>query len=734
MPKATLTIKGMDCGSCVASVERALMRTPGTLEASVNLATGEAVVRMGEGAPGVGALIHAVRKAGYDAQAPASSHDHATGHHTADHHAAHHEVAGERAWRTRALGGALLAAPVMVMGMAWSSPLSGWLQFALALIVQVWLGRPFYRGAARAALAGRATMDTLVALGTTAAFGHGVWSLLAGREHLYFDSAATILALIAMGTWFEARATRSAAEGLVSLARMQPARATRIAGEGASEHEEDVGVEALAPGDIVLVRPGQRAPVDGVVVEGSSEVDESLLSGESAPVEKRPGDRVVGGAMNSTGALRIRAEALGEESLLARIASMVREAQGRKSAIQRFADRVAGVFVPVVIAIALVSLVGWALGGAGSDASGWSAGIAHAVSTLIVACPCAMGLATPTAVMVGSAVGAKRGILIRDPRALERAGALTTIVLDKTGTLTRGKPRVREAAWAGGADARRALRLAASAESQSEHPLARAIVAHAESEGIARARAEAFESQPGGGVRATVDGVRVFVGRFESGDAALETKASAWRERGDTVVVVAEEGEAGSRRALGAFALADEVRPGARAAVDRLRAMGLRVVVASGDHARTAERAAREVGADEWRGGMTPSDKAAMVRELQARGERVAMAGDGVNDAPALAAADLSVAMGAGADVAVEAGDIVLVGEDLANLPRAIVLSRAMLRRIRLGLFWAFAYNAALVPLAALGYLHPMLAAGAMSLSSVSVVGNALALRRVRLG
>ncbi|HEX7009329.1 MAG TPA: heavy metal translocating P-type ATPase [Phycisphaeraceae bacterium] len=714
-----LRVKGMHCASCVSHVERSLQRVPGVRQAVVNLATESASVEHDPGQADAPRLVQAVRDAGYDAEAESEQDEEGD-----PHHARGEEAAEARAWRWRLWVGGVLAVIVAVLGMTWHSPASAWVQLILATPVQVMLGWPFYRGAFRALRRFRADMDTLVALGTSVAFGYSAVVTFLGGEQVYFDTAVVILALIGLGKWMEARARGSAAAAIRDLMHLQPQQAT-VLRDG---REMVVPVSQVRVGDRVLVRPGQRVPVDGRIVEGRSTLDQSMVTGESVPAEVGPGDRVYAGTVNQTGSFRFEATATGQAMLLSQIVAMVKRAQASKARVQRIVDQVAGVFVPVVIVIALLSLLGWGL-----LAGQWVDGMIALVAVLIVACPCALGLATPTAIMVGTGLGARQGILIKDAAALERAGRLTDVLLDKTGTLTQGRPGVTEvAALDGQLDQAQLLRLAAAVESHSEHPLGRAIVEHAQERGLELPAIHDFESITAGGVRARVNGQAVAVGRpgtlQEAGVALDETFLARCRvleSQARTVVAVAVDG-----RPAGLIALADQVRDEARQAVAALHQLGLRTTLLSGDNRTTAQAVAQQLGIEQVMAPVLPTHKQEQVRLLQQEGRVVAMVGDGINDAPALAAADIGIAMGAGTDIAMEAGHVVLVGSNLMNLPRAIRLSRATMRRIRYGLFWAFIYNVVLIPIAAAGWLHPMLAAGAMAFSSVSVVLNALYLRR----
>ncbi|MCX5662759.1 MAG: heavy metal translocating P-type ATPase [Planctomycetota bacterium] len=787
MATIQLHVGGMNCASCVSHVERGLKRVPGVSEALVNLAMQRAAVTYDEKAADVPALIAAVRDAGYEASveerqprqerlvnvsigSPSREPSAAGQHHAAStpvsesvhDHAAHdhasHESSGPP-WLL--IAAAILAAPIVVLGMGlWpsgsaaagasdahgmsshGSNAQAWIQLLLATPIQLLLGWPFYRGAIKAARHLRADMDTLVALGTSVAFVYSVAVTLRGGSMVYFDTAAVILVLIGLGKLLEARARGSAAAAIRGLMDLQPAQATLLR----DGRESAVPVGQVRPGDELLVRPGERVPVDGVVTRGQSAVDQALVTGESMPVEVGPGDAVIGGTINQAGAFQFRATNTGERMLLAQIAKLVEDAQASKSDVQRLADTVAGVFVPAVMAIALATLLVWGLGG-----GHWIEGMNAMVAVLIVACPCALGLATPTAIMVGTGLGARMGILIKDAAALERAGKLTHVVLDKTGTLTSGRPSVVATTWLGDAEGRdtakdreRLLSLAASAESASEHPLGRAIVVEAERLMLNVPPASDFTSITGGGVRAKVDGHDVIVGRpaklTELGVAGVEAAAAlvdAAGRAGRTAVVVGVDG-----RAVGVIELADTIKPGAAEAIAEIKRLGLGVTLLTGDHQAVGEAVAKAVGIDHVIADVRPGEKQAAIAKLQAEGQVVAMVGDGINDAPALAAADVGIAMGAqpvgtgksggaagGSDIAMEAGQVVLVGGELANIPRAIGLSLATMRRIRSGLFFAFVYNLLLIPVAAMGFLHPMLAAGAMAMSSISVVGNALYLR-----
>jgi Cu+-exporting ATPase len=698
-----LEIGGMSCASCVGRVERALKRTPGVRDAQVNLATERA--RVSVSAADAAALIAAVERAGYTARQPAAEPD--------------ARPAGTGELLHVVIAAALSVPLLLPMVTGGAVELPGWLQLVLAAPVQVWLGGRFYRAGWAALRAGSGNMDLLVALGTSAAFGLSLFGLWSGdTAHLYFEASAVVITLVLFGRWLEARARRSTGSALRALMALRPETARVRLPDG---RVEDRPVSALRTGEVIVVRPGERIAADGVVREGEGNADESLLTGESRPVAKRPGSQVIGGAINGDGLLLVGITALGADSTLARIVRLVEDAQAEKAPVQRLVDRVSAVFVPVVLAIAVATFLGWWL--LGHDAR---AGILDAVAVLVIACPCALGLATPTAIMVGTGAAARRGILIRDAAALEEAHRLTVVAFDKTGTLTEGRPTLTDVIPAPGRSRDEVLRLAASLQAGSEHPLARAVLAAAAAEGIAPDPVARMRAQPGRGVAGEVDGRPLSLGVHDS-TGALQAQAErleadgrtvSWLTQGDTV--------------LGLFGFADTVKPGARAAIDALHAAGLRTVMLTGDSAGSARAAAAQAGIDEVRVRLLPQDKAGAVARLRHDGSVVAMVGDGVNDAPALAAADVGIAMSSGTDVAMQAAGITLMRGDLSLVADAIDISRRTYGKIRGGLFWAFAYNLVGLPLAAAGLLNPMLAGAAMAFSSVCVVSNALLLRRWR--
>ena len=704
-------IAGMTCAACSARLEKVLNRQAG-VEATVNLAAERARVRL-DGAADEAAVIAAVARAGF----AASVVDKDTRAREKARRAADYRRELHRFWIAVALTLPLVGQMLFMFGSAQHhAELPRWLQMALATPVQFWIGWRFYDGAYKALRGGGANMDVLVALGTSMAWGFSALVTLFGFEqHVYFEAGAAVITLVLLGKLLEARAKARTSEAIESLIRLQP-KTARVERGG---QWVEIAVDALMPGDVFMVRPGESVPVDGEVVEGASSINEAMLTGESMPVGKAAGDKVFAATANDQGALRCRATGVGEQTLLAGIIRLVGEAQGSKAPVQRLADRISAVFVPVVCVIALATFAGWWL-----HAGDLAQALVNAVAVLVIACPCALGLATPTAIMVGTGQGARAGILVKNVEALERAEKIAILALDKTGTLTRGEPQVTDLVPLA-LDADQALRLAAALEQGSEHPLARAVLARAAA--VDLPKAANFSATPGQGVAGEVDGRLLRLGAPSwlgmAGDAAVR----ALQQAGKTVVVLEENGVA-----LALFAIADALRPTSKAAVARLRARGIRVVMLTGDNAATAAAIAREAGIDEFRAGILPGDKAAAVAELKAGGGLVAMVGDGINDAPALAAADVSFAIGAGCDAAIEAADLTLIRSDPCGVDDAIELSRATLGKIRQNLFFAFIYNVLGIPLAAFGALNPVVAGAAMAMSSVSVVSNSLLLKRWR--
>jgi Cu+-exporting ATPase len=719
-----LAIGGMTCASCAGRIEKALRAVPGVIEASVNLATERAHARV---LPEVSidALIAAVETAGYRATTPADAPEPASSSHDS---AGVDAEARERRHLWLALALSLpLVLPMLAIPFGVHAMLPGWVQFTLATPVQFWLGARFYRAGWHALKARSGNMDLLVALGTSAGYGLSVWHLLAGSHHaaLYFEASAVVIALVLLGKRLETRARRQTTSAIRALQALRPATA-RVRRDGI---ETELAVARVRVGDEVIVRPGERIPVDGRILEGRTHADESMLTGESLPVARAQGDRVTGGAVNGEGRIVIETTAIGAESALARIIRLVEDAQAKKAPIQRIVDRVSAVFVPVVIGIALLTLVGW-----GVATGDWSQAVLNAVAVLVIACPCALGLATPTAIMAGTGVAARAGILVKDAEALENAQRIGVVAFDKTGTLTLGKPTLTETLALDG-DAASLLATAAAVQRGSEHPLAAAVVQAAQvSDSVV---ASDIRAVPGRGVRGRIGAGEVLIGsermmRDEGIDLApLSARSEALFASGHTVswIAAAEGGE--RPRLLGLLAFRDTPRPGARDAIARLHALGVRTVMVSGDQ----EGAARTVGAqlriDDVRANVLPEEKAAVIAQLRRDGV-VAMVGDGINDAPALAAADVGIAMGSGTDVAMHAAGVTLMRAEPALVADAIEISRRTTRKIRQNLFWAFAYNVVGIPLAALGLLDPVIAGAAMALSSVSVVANALLLRRWR--
>ena len=736
-----LPITGMDCVNCAANVTRALEKVDGVLDVNVNFATEHALVTLAAGIPR-SSLIAAVEKAGYSVVQAGDEAELEDAEQAARQAEIRHNI-------QRVVIGALFTLPLFVLSMGrdfgvwghWAH--EGWVDvlfWALATPVQFFVGREFYAGAYKSLRNGSSNMDVLVALGSSVAYFYSVFVTLGAiGGHVYFETSASITTLIATGTLLESIAKGRTSAAIKKLMGLR-AKTARVIRDG---QELDIPVEQVHAGDLIVVRPGEKIPVDGVVREGQSAVDESMITGESLPVDKSAGDPVIGATLNKQGLLTFEATKVGRETALAQIIRLVEQAQGSKAPIQRLADRVSAIFVPTVVSIAILTFAIWLIG-----TGEFTPAMIRMIAVLIIACPCAMGLATPTAIMVGMGKGAETGILFKSSESLERVRTLTAVVLDKTGTLTRGEPSVTDVivSQTAAIDEPGLLALAASAERGSEHPLGEAIVRAATERALTLSSPQGFEALTGQGIRAEIDGRTVLLGNLALMTSqqvhlnGLESEAGRLQQEAKTTMWLAVDGQAN-----GVIAVADTIKDGSVEAVKQLHDLGLTVVMMTGDNQATADAIAREVGIDRVFAEVKPGDKAAYVKQLQSEGYIVGMVGDGINDAPALAQADVGIAIGTGTDVAMEAADVTLIGGDLRGVPRAIALSHKTVRAIKQNLFWAFAYNVTLIPVAAgvlapvesapeiLRHLHPILAAAAMALSDVFVIGNSLRLRNVRL-
>lgn len=728
--EASLKVKGMTCASCVGRVEKALKKIPGVLSAQVNLATETASILSVRGLLAENDLVLAVKKAGYESQTRASKNS------FNEMTEKDHELKSEL--RKLIMSAALtapLVLPMIIEIFGKPAMLPGWIQFALATPVQFVFGARFYKAAYKALRARAGNMDLLVAIGTSAAYGLSLFHLLRssdfhsnhGMVPLYFESAAVIITLILLGKYLESRAKQQTSAAIRSLQALRPNTARLIRGAEVVE----VAIEEVRLDDLILVRPGERIPTDGVVTEGASQVDEALITGESLPVEKGLGDAVTGGSVNAEGVLKVKVTALGAETTLARIIRLVENAQSAKAPIQRLVDKVSAIFVPIVIVIALATIAGWGL-----TVGDWEAAILHGVAVLVIACPCALGLATPTSVMVGTGIGAKLGILIKDAEALEVAHSVTTIAFDKTGTLTEGKPEVSSVKSAA-VDKKTVLILSRALQEGSEHPLGKAVLDRARIDSLPLESATEIKALAGRGIEGRVNGRRLLLGSkrlmIESG-VSLDSAGGWLSEQESEGKTLAFLGDAESRELLGSLAFSDKVKSSSANMIGKLHELGIRTVMLTGDNAGSANAVAKSLGIDEVRAEVLPQDKADAIVALKKDGAVVAMVGDGINDAPALAAAHVGLAMSTGTDVAMHSAGITLMRGDPRLIPDAIEISKRTYRKIRQNLFWAFIYNIVGIPLAALGFLNPMIAGAAMAFSSVSVVTNALLLKRWKPG
>jgi len=727
MKIATFNITGMHCASCVVKSEKSLKKVAGVAEASVNLPLKLATVTFDETKASEHDLHQAVRSIGYDVAAKENHSEHGNHPDAGGSHLHHQEMSAARA---RAWQAMVLAVPVAIIGMAglnfgqalYGYALSVWLVGIVSFYIILYIGRQFHLGMLKEIRHLSPGMDTLISMGTLAALFYSIWAMIISKNEFYFETGAIITALILLGKFFEARSTGQASAAIAKLLELG-AKTAHLIENGA---EREVPIEQVKAGDILLVKPGEKIPVDGQVVKGQSSIDESMLTGESLPVDKKVGDDVFGATININGALEMRATKVGADTVLAQIVKLVSDAQTKKAPIQKLADKISGIFVPIVLVIAVVTAAIWYL-----TTGDISQAFINAVAVLVIACPCALGLATPTAIMVGTGLGAERGILIKNGESLEKGKKIDVMIFDKTGTLTVGKPTVTNVVPIGASDEATVLRLGASLEKLSEHPLAQAVVKAAHAKSLSLLEVHEFQNLAGKGVQGRVEENVLVIGsprlmkELNISIAESEDKIMALESEAKTVVALGRDNQV-----IGLIAIADTIKPDAKEAIAALGKQGITTAMITGDNQRTAEAIARQLGISQVLSEVLPQDKANEVKKLQSLGKKVAFIGDGINDAPALAQADLGIAMGTGTDIAMEAGNIVLVKGSPLKAVEALALSRLTFKTIKQNLFWAFAYNIAAVPLAALGFLNPMIASGAMAFSSTSVVLNSLRIKK----
>ena len=718
--RKTLLIEGMSCAACSARVEKALNKVEGVIKANVNLATNKAIVEFPSGVVEDRDLIEAVKKAGYKAKVEIEK----------DMHRGKKLREQEiKSLKTSFIISAILSVPLfsaMFFHMAGIDNIltNGYFQLLLATPVQFIIGYRFYKGAFNSLKGGGANMDVLVSMGTSAAYFYSVYNLFNGIHEYYFEASAVVITLVLLGKTFEAIAKGKTSEAIEKLMKLQPETA-RVIKDGV---EVDIPIEKVEVGDVIIVRPGEKIPVDGIILEGDSSIDESMITGESIPVDKTEGDQVIGGTINKFGSFKFRATKVGKDTALSQIIKLVEEAQGSKAPIQRLADKISGIFVPIVMGIALITFLIFYLVKGSFDT-----GLMNAVAVLVIACPCALGLATPTAIMVGTGKGAENGILIKSGEYLEKIHKMDTIVLDKTGTITKGEPEVTDIISFNSLDEYELLKIAATVEKASEHPLGKAIVRKGEEELLLLAEVDDFIALPGKGLKATFEGKTVCIGNrklmdeFNISIKTGEEELYRLESQGKTAMLIAIDD-----KLVGIIAVADKIKENSKKATKDLKDMGLEVYMITGDNKRTANAIAKEVGIDNVLAEILPEDKANMIEKIKSEGKIVGMVGDGINDAPALVVADIGFAIGTGTDIAMEAADIILMRGDLNSIVTAIRLSHSTMKIIKQNLFWAFFYNSIGIPFAALGYLNPMIAGAAMAFSSVSVVSNSLRLKKFK--